>query len=56
MSPEEYLDKVNEECNTFLKTRVGLQYLMMKYPTKSLVVAIENFKKMAQKNLKNKLF
>ena len=38
------LEVMDEECNTLLKTRKGLQYLMLRYPDESLVSAINQFK------------
>ena len=33
-------EEINTECNNFLKTQKGLQYLMLKYPTLSMEQAI----------------
>lgn len=33
-----------ESCNRFLKTRKGLQYLLMRYPTLTLEQAIQEYK------------
>ena len=59
MTPDEYWakksweEKVNEDCNAFLKTHAGLQYLMIKYPTLSLDIAVLEYKKAALKYVTN---
>lgn len=35
---------IEEECNLFLSTRKGLQYLLMKYPNLSISEAIRKYK------------
>ena len=36
----EICEEINYECNGFLRTQKGLQYLMLKYPTLSIEQAI----------------
>ena len=36
-------EEVNAECNNFLRTQQGLQYLLMKYPKLSLEQAIREY-------------
>ena len=37
---QQVYEEINAECNNFLKTQKGLQYLMLKYPTLSMEQAI----------------
>ena len=39
-----FLEILEEECNTLLKTRTMLKYLLLKYPNLSVVQAIKEFK------------
>ena len=36
-------EEVNAECNNFLRTQRGLQYLLMKYPNLSMEQAIREY-------------
>ena len=36
---------LEEACNSFLKTRQGLQYLLMKYPTLTVKQAVKEYKR-----------
>ena len=37
---QQVYEEINTECNNFLKTQKGLQYLLMKYPNLSMEQAI----------------
>ena len=37
-------EEINTECNNFLKTQRGIQYLLMKYPKLSPEQAIKEFR------------
>lgn len=37
-------EEINAECNNFLRTQKGLQYLLMKYPKLSPEQAIKEFR------------
>ena len=37
-------EEINTECNNFLKTQRGIQYLLMKYPKLSPQDAIKEFR------------
>ena len=37
-------EEINAECNNFLKTQKGIQYLLMKYPKLSPEQAIKEFR------------
>ena len=39
-----FCEILEEECNTLLKTRTMLKYLLLKYPNLSVVQAIKEFK------------
>ena len=39
-----FWEVLEEECNTLLKTRTMLKYLLLKYPNLSVVQAIKEFK------------
>jgi hypothetical protein len=47
LSPEEAEKFVREDCNSFLKTKRGFHYLMMKYPHLSVSQAIDEYIKNA---------
>ena len=47
LSPEEAEKFVREDCNSFLKTKRGFHYLMMKYPHLSVSQAINEYIKNA---------
>jgi len=47
LSPEEAEKLVREDCNSFLKTKRGFHYLMMKYPHLSVPQAINEYIKNA---------
>lgn len=47
LSPEEAEKLVREDCNSFLKTKRGFHYLMMKYPHLSVSQAIDEYIKNA---------
>ena len=47
LSPEEVEKLVREDCNSFLKTKRGFHYLMMKYPHLSVSQAIDEYIKNA---------
>ena len=47
LSPEEAEKLVREDCNSFLKTKRGFHYLMMKYPHLSVSQAINEYIKNA---------
>ncbi len=47
LSPEEAEKIVRKDCNTFLKTKQGLHYLLMKYPHLSVSQAVEEHVKNA---------
>ena len=40
----EVYEEINRECNDFLKTQKGIQYLLMKYPKLSPEQAIKEFR------------
>ena len=40
----EVYEEINTECNNFLKTQRGIQYLLMKYPKLSPQDAIKEFR------------
>lgn len=40
-SPEEIYKEIEEDANNFLKTRKGLSWMLMKYPTLSVAEAIK---------------
>ena len=42
-SVSEIYEEINAECNNFLRTQKGLQYLMLKYPKHSLEHAIREY-------------
>lgn len=44
LSAKERYKIIEENCNSFLKTFKGLQYLCMKYPTLSIAQAINEYK------------
>lgn len=44
LSAEKRYRMIEEDCNSFLKTFKGLQYLRMKYPTLSIIQAINEYK------------
>ena len=46
-SHEECEEIVRKDCNTFLKTKQGLHYLLMKYPHLSVSQAVEEHVKNA---------
>ena len=37
---QQVYEEINTECNNFLKTQKGLQYLLMKYPNLSMEQAV----------------
>lgn len=39
-----FFEILEEECNTLLKTRTGLKYLLLKYQNLSAINAIKEFK------------
>ncbi len=39
-----FLEILEEECNTLLKTRFGLKYLLLRFPNLSVFEAIKEFK------------
>lgn len=39
-----FCEILEEECNTLLKTRTMLKYLLLKYPNLSVIQAIKEFK------------
>lgn len=39
-----FLEILEEECNTLLKTRFGLKYLLLRFPNLSVSEAIKEFK------------
>ncbi len=39
-----FCEILEEECNTLLKTRTGLKYLLLKYQNLSAINAIKEFK------------
>lgn len=39
-----FMEVLEEECNTLLKTRTGLKYLLLKYQNLSAINAIKEFK------------
>jgi hypothetical protein len=47
LSPEEAEKLVREDCNSFLKTKRGFHYLMMKYPHLSVSQAVNEYIKNA---------
>ena len=47
LSSEEVEKLVREDCNSFLKTKRGFHYLMMKYPHLSVSQAIDEYIKNA---------
>jgi hypothetical protein len=47
LSPEEAKKLVREDCNSFLKTKQGFHYLMMKYPHLSVSQAVNEYIKNA---------
>ena len=47
LSPEDTEKLVRKDCNSFLKTKHGLHYLLMKYPNLSLSQAIDEYVKEA---------
>ena len=47
LSLEEVEKLVREDCNSFLKTKRGFHYLMMKYPHLSVPQAIDEYIKNA---------
>ena len=47
LSPEEAKKIVRKDCNSFLKTKRGFHYLMMKYPHLSVPQAINEYIKNA---------
>jgi hypothetical protein len=47
LSPEEAEKLVREDCNSFLKTKQGFHYLMMKYPHLSVSQAVNEYIKNA---------
>jgi hypothetical protein len=47
LSLEEAEKLVREDCNSFLKTKKGFHYLMMKYPHLSVPQAIDEYIKNA---------
>ena len=40
---QQVYEEINTECNNFLKTQKGLQYLLLKYPTLSIEHAIREY-------------
>lgn len=44
LSAADAFELVEEDCNNFLKSRIGLSYLIMKYPTLSIESAIKEYK------------
>lgn len=49
LSQEEMEKFVKEDCNTFLKTKQGFHYLLMKYPHLSVLEAVNEYIKTALK-------
>jgi len=47
LSLEEAEKIVRKDCNSFLKTKQGFHYLMMKYPNLSVSQAVEEYIKTA---------
>lgn len=47
LSLEESEENVRKDCNSFLKTKQGFHYLMMKYPNLSVSQAVEEYIKTA---------
>lgn len=47
LSQEEVEKLVREDCNSFLKTKQGFHYLLMKYPHLSVPQAIDEYIKNA---------
>ena len=47
LSPKEAEKLVRKDCNSFLKTKQGFHYLMMKYPNLLLSQAIDEYVKEA---------
>jgi hypothetical protein len=47
LSPEEAEKLVRKDCNSFLKTKQGFHYLMMKYPHLSVLHAVNEYIKNA---------
>lgn len=47
LSPEEAEKLVREDCNSFLKTKQGFHYLVMKYPNLSVSEAVNEYIKTA---------
>ena len=47
LSPEESEKLIRKDCNSFLKTKRGFHYLMMKYPHLSVSQAINEYVKEA---------
>ena len=47
LSQEEAKKLVRKDCNTFLKTKQGFHYLLMKYPHLSVSEAVEEYIKAA---------
>ena len=47
LSPEKAEKLVRKDCNSFLKTKQGFHYLMMKYPNLSVSQAIDEYIKEA---------
>lgn len=42
-SIEQVYEEINTQCNNFLKTQKGLQYLLLKYPKLSPIQAIREY-------------
>jgi len=40
---QQVYEEINIQCNNFLRTQKGLQYLLMKYPTLSTEQAIREY-------------
>jgi hypothetical protein len=47
LSPEEAEKFIRKDCNDFLKTKQGFHYLMMKYPSLSVLHAVNEYIKNA---------
>lgn len=44
LKKKSFCEILEEECNTLLKTRTGLKYLLLKYQNLSAINAIKEFK------------
>ena len=47
LSAADAFELIEEDCNNFLKSRMGLSYLIMKYPNLSIEHAIKEYKILA---------